>query len=54
MTQTPPISSPEETPQEPKQTPKMIADNVFKERDTYQQASTQQRSELNDIYSAYI
>lgn len=33
---------------------KVIVDALFKERDTYQQASTQQRADINDIYKAYV
>lgn len=35
------------------QTPKMIVDKLFKERDTYQQANQAQRSVFNEIYEAY-
>lgn len=35
-------------------TQKEITDKIFKERDTYQQASSEQRTVINDIYLAYI
>jgi hypothetical protein len=35
-------------------TPKQIIDTLFKERDQYQQSSSSQRSDINDIYSAYM
>ena len=39
---------------EEKTTPKQIIDTLFKERDQYQQASSTQRSDINNIYSAYM
>lgn len=35
-------------------TQKEITDKIFKERDTYQQATSEQRTVINDIYLAYI
>lgn len=41
--------------QEPKQTgEKDIVDTLFKEKDTYQKANSQQRTEFNEIYNVYI
>jgi hypothetical protein len=42
-----------EEPQEEKPTPKSIVDQLFKERDQYQQATQAQRGEVNEIYAAY-
>jgi hypothetical protein len=57
-----PISTPTEhttaiqtkTEPEVETTPKQIIDTLFKERDQYQQASSTQRNDINDIYSVYM
>lgn len=35
-------------------TPQQIVENLFKERDTYQQATSDHRDEINNIYLSYI
>lgn len=40
--------------EEPKQTSKQIIETLFKEKETYEQATKDQRDEVNDIYNAYM
>jgi hypothetical protein len=49
-----PLSSPSEEPKDDLNIEKRIIDQLFKEKDTYQKATNEQRSTINDIYSAYM